>query len=133
MWVKKAGGRKGKEVAPISFDKKDFIDKMNVIFPYYNKVRLLFEMSGKKVLEIDCYDSLTREGVSSVMDHIGAPQPMGEEDVATSHKKVIKKDYAEVVENWGEARDFLDMLDVDENMGFFDFYKKVMGRLDLAS
>lgn len=126
LWVKREGEKKEKEIHPISFDRHEFVNRMNAIFTYYNKVRLLSNVSGKKLLEVDYNDSLKGEGVVDVMNHIGVPQNK-REPISSSHKKVIEKDYSEIIGNWSEAKAFLRDLGVDENMRFFDFYKKVMG------
>ncbi|WP_137079882.1 hypothetical protein [Halomonas caseinilytica] len=106
------------------FDVNEFVNRMNVIFSYYNKVRLLSTIADKSVLEVDYNDSLRGMGVNNVLRHIGVPESGA---ISSSHKKIIQKDYSEVVENWGDARAFLRKLGVDENMRFFDFYKKIMG------
>ncbi|MDL4861705.1 hypothetical protein NPJ88_005120 [Halomonas elongata] len=124
VWVKKNRQNEKKEISPIVFSEGEFVNRMNAIFSYYNKVRLLSKVSGKEVLEIDYNDSLRGEGISDVMQHIGIPQ---KREVSSSHKKVIEKDYTDIVKNWDDAKAFLRNLGVDENMRFFDFYNKVMG------
>lgn len=124
VWVKKNRRNEESNIEPIMFDVNEFVNRMNVIFSYYNKVRLLSTIADKSVLEVDYNDSLRGMGVNNVLRHIGVPESGA---TLSSHKKIIQKDYSEVVENWGDARAFLRKLGVDENMRFFDFYKKIMG------
>lgn len=122
VWIKQEGGQ-GSEIGPIDFNPEDFTKRMNLMFSYYNKVRLLTKVSGKKMFEIDYSDSLGGQRVSDLVSHVGGKEYS---DVVSPHRKIIEKSYGEVVRNWGDAKNFLSSLGVDENMSFFDFYKNVM-------
>lgn len=119
LWVRK-DERKGVDDKKIAIDfdllLNHVVNRMNV----YLKMKHKLALRGEKLFEIDYCETFDDESLRKLADFIGIP---AYSPVETGHKKIINKDYTDVVTNWEEVECLMCKMGVSEKMNFFEFVR----------
>lgn len=123
LWVDDGQSAITKESSSINFENDQFVNRLHKLYEFYIRVMVSCSVYDKKCTEIDYLESLSQDGIDRVFSTIGI-QNAG---VAHStHKKIIQDSYDKVVSNWGETKQLMARMGVDENMTFFQFLRQVV-------
>lgn len=102
----------------IDFKFEEFFEHVVHQYSVYQKAKLVSSFNDKDALFIDYSDTLTPEGVQSVYDFLEIDSVIPDD---SSHKKIINKDYSDIVENWDDVLNYLKGKNLDATMSFYDF------------